>query len=243
MMREIAVVTQKELKEMGAEGGGGRRGRFTPLVGLLVAGVLLPFNFGPRYVLPATMMVMGMLLPTLFVLPVVADTFAGERERHTLETLLATRLPDQAILFGKLAAIVSHALVLSVLSLAVGFITVNIAHAEARPLLVSPTTLASTLAESVLFATLLTGIGVLISLRAATVRQAQQRLSMIVLVPMLIPAIVGGLPAAVREPLRRLLESGQLTPAQLLFGVLVVLNAVILTASSRRFQRSKLITS
>ena len=242
MMREIGVVMRKELKEMGVEGGG-RRGRLTPLVGLAVAGILFPFNFGVRYVLAETMMVMGLLLPALFVLPIVADTFAGERERHTLETLLATRLPDQAILFGKLAAIVSYAFVLSALALAIGLITVNIANPEARPLLISPATLATTLVEIVLVATLMTGIGLLISLGAATVRQAQQRFSMILLVPMLIPAIVGGMPAAMREPLRRMLASGQLTPTQLVIGVLVVLNAVILALSSRRFQRSKLITS
>ena len=243
MMREIGVVMRKELKEMGVVGGGGRRGRLTPLVGLLVAGVLLPFNFGVRYASPETMLVMGLILPVLFVLPIVADTFAGERERHTLETLLATRLPDQAILFGKLAAIVAYAFVLSAIALAMGFITANVANPEARPLLVSLATVLMTLVEVVLVATLITGIGLLISLGAATVRQAQQRLSMILLVPMLIPAIVGGMPAALREPLRRMLASGQLTPTEFLIGVLIALNAVILTLSSRRFQRSKLITS
>jgi ABC-2 type transport system permease protein len=242
MMREIGVVMRKELREMGVEGGG-RRGRLTPLVGLAVAGVLLPFNFGVRYVLPETMMVMGLILPVLFVLPIVADTFAGERERHTLETLLATRLPDAAILFGKLAAIVSYAFVLSAFSLAIGLITVNVANPEARPLLMTPATLGMTVMEVVLVATLITGIGLLISLGAATVRQAQQRLSMILLVPMLIPAIVGGMPAGLREPLRRMLASGRLTPTQFLIGALVVLNVVILAFSSRRFQRSKLITS
>lgn len=242
MMREIGVVMRKELKEMGIEGGG-RRGRLTPLVGLAVAGMLIPFNLGVRYVLPETMMVMGLVLPALFVLPIVADTFAGERERHTLETLLATRLPDQSILFGKLAAIVSYAFVLSVLALGIGLITVNVAHPEARALLVSPATLATTVVEIVLVATLMTGIGLLISLGAATVRQAQQRFSMILLVPMMIPAIVGGLPAAMREPLRRMLAAGQLTRTQWLLAGLIVLNAIVLGVSSRRFQRSKLITS
>jgi ABC-2 type transport system permease protein len=242
MIREIGVVMRKELKEVGVEGGG-RRGRLTPLVGLLVAGVLVPFNLGVRYVRPETMLVIGMILPLLFVLPLVADSFAGERERHTLETLLATRLPDQAILFGKLAAIVAYAFILSVLGLAIGLVTVNVAHAEARPLLVSPATLAVTLVEIILVATLVTGIGVLISLRAPTVRQAQQRFSLILFVPMMIPAIVGALPAAMREPLRRMLASGQLTPARLLLAVLIILNAIILLVSSRRFQRSKLITA
>jgi ABC-type Na+ efflux pump permease subunit len=35
----------------------------------------------------------------------ITDSIAGERERQTLETLLASRLPDRAILLGKVAAI------------------------------------------------------------------------------------------------------------------------------------------
>ena len=61
MMREIGVVMRKELKEMGVEGGGGRRGRLTPIVGVVVAGIVLPLNFGVKYVLPETMMAMGMI--------------------------------------------------------------------------------------------------------------------------------------------------------------------------------------
>ena len=240
MTREIGVVMRKELKEMGVEGGG-RRGRLTPLIGLAVAGVLFPFNFGVRYVQPETMMLMGMLLPALFLLPIVADTFAGERERHTLETLLATRLPDRAILFGKLGAIVAYAFALSVVALALGVVTVNVAHPEARPLLAPATVYVGTLLQIVLVATLMTGIGLLISLGAPTVRQAQQRFSMVLLVPMVIPAIVGGLPSGLREPLREMFGSGRISPAQLLFGLLVFLNAVVLAFAMQRFQRSRLI--
>ncbi len=241
MMREIGVVMRKELKEMGVEGGG-RRGRLTPIIGVIVAGVVLPLNFGVKYVLPGTMMAMGFILPLLFVLPIVADTFAGERERHTLETLLATRLPDQAILFGKVAAIVGYALVLSVVALILGVVAVNVAHPEARPLLAPAATYATTLVEIVLAATLMTGIGVLISLGAPTVRQAQQRFSMVLLVPMLIPAVVGGMPAGLRDSIREALGSGRITATQLLLATLLALNAVVLGISMQRFRRSRLIT-
>ena len=240
MMREIGVVMRKELKEMGVEGGG-RRGRLTPIVGVIVAGVVLPLNFGVKYVLPGTMMAMGVILPLLFVLPIVADTFAGERERHTLETLLATRLPDHAILFGKVAAIVGYAFVLSVVALILGVVAVNVAHPEARPLLAPTLTYATTLVEIVLAATLMTGIGVLISLGAPTVRQAQQRFSMVLLVPMLIPAMVGGMPAGLRDSIREALGSGRITATQLVLAILLVLNAVVLGISMQRFRRSQLI--
>ena len=77
MTREIVVVMRKELKEVGSEGSGGRRGRFTPLVGVAVAGILFPLNFGVRYVHAEVQIIMGLMLPVLFVLPIVADSFAG----------------------------------------------------------------------------------------------------------------------------------------------------------------------
>ena len=51
---------------------------------------------------------------------VVADSFAGERERQTLETLLTSRLSDHAIVIGKIVAVVIFALVLLLLDLAPG---------------------------------------------------------------------------------------------------------------------------
>jgi ABC-2 type transport system permease protein len=241
MTREIAVVMRKELKEIGIEGGG-RRGRLTPLIALAVTGVFFPLNFGMRYVQPDVLMIMGMFLPVIFVLPLVADTFAGERERHTLETLLATRLPDRAILFGKLAAIVAYSFVLMVLALILAFVALNIAHPEARPIVAAPSLLAGMLLEGVLAASLLTGIGLLISLGATTVRQAQQRVSFVLFIPILIPFIVSRLPSSVRVSIRSLF-AGRLSPMALVLALLVLLNAVILFASMRRFRRSRLIAA
>ena len=240
MTREIMVVMRKELKEIGSEGSGGRRGRLTPLVGVAVAGILFPLNFGTRYVQTDVMIIMGLMLPVLFVLPIVADTFAGERERHTLETLLATRLPDRAILFGKLGAIVAYAFVLTTLSLAIGLTSVNIANADARPLLIGPSLLAGVLLESILAATLMGAVGLLISLGATTVRQAQQRASIVLIVPMLIPAVVSKLPVTMRGSLQQMVGAGRLTPMELLFALLVTLDAIVLYASMRRFRRSRL---
>jgi ABC-2 type transport system permease protein len=242
MTREIGVVMRKELREVGLEGGGtGRFGRLTPFIGVIVAGIVLPLNLGVRFVTPAIMMGLGVILPLLFVLPIVADSFAGERERHTLETLLATRLPDRAILFGKLAAIVLFALGMSTLSLAIGFATVNIAHPEARPLLVSLRLIGGVLLEGILAATLIAALGLLISLGAATVRQAQQRVSMMILLPMLIPVFVTRTPESIRGPIRELFVSGRLTPMELVLGVLVAVDAVLLYLSMLRFRRSRLV--
>jgi ABC-2 type transport system permease protein len=44
-------------------------------------------------------------LPITLTGAMITDSIAGERERQTLETLLASRLPDRAILLGKVVAI------------------------------------------------------------------------------------------------------------------------------------------
>ena len=131
----------------------------------------------------------------------------------------------------------------AIVALLIGLTSVNIAHPEARPLLVAPTLFAGTLVESVLTAIFIGGLGLLISLKAATVRQAQQRVSLVLFVPILIPTIVNKLPPAITAPIRDLLTSGRLTPLQLGLAVLVIVDAAVLYVSTLRFRRSRLVTA
>ena len=71
---------------------------------IAVFGVFLPLQNGASWVTSPITMVYWAWMPLMLVTGVIADSFAGERERHTLETLLASRLPDRAILLGKVAA-------------------------------------------------------------------------------------------------------------------------------------------
>jgi hypothetical protein len=60
---------------------------------------------------------------------------------------------------------------------------------------------------------------------------------------MLIPVFVTRIPESMRAPIRDLLVSGRVTPMRLLFGVLVVADAVLLYLSVLRFRRSRLVTA
>ena len=64
-------------------------------------GIFYPWQMGERFISGAGPFVA--LFPILLVITVTitVESFAGERERHTLETLLSTRLSDDAILFRK----------------------------------------------------------------------------------------------------------------------------------------------
>jgi ABC-2 type transport system permease protein len=126
MNSDFATVFWKEWKEIlleRASGGSGLR----PLIMVGLIGVFVPLRLGPqRYFLPQA--TLGLIVVSLAgILAVVPDAFAGERERHTLETLLASRLPDRSILFGKLAACLGYGWLLSIITIVLGIITVNAA--------------------------------------------------------------------------------------------------------------------
>lgn len=60
-------------------------------------------SFSFESVVPFAMMLVG-FLPVSFSLMVALESFAGERERNTLEALLSTPLGDRALYLGKLLA-------------------------------------------------------------------------------------------------------------------------------------------
>ena len=105
MIRDAGTVAWKELREgIDRRGGGGRfGGAGVLLVTVAVFGLVIPLSIGESYV-GVPMIGLTVAAAVLMVMSIVPDSFAGERDRGTLETLLASRLPDRAILLGKVAA-------------------------------------------------------------------------------------------------------------------------------------------
>src|SRR5215469_16297809 len=104
MLQDVGTVLWKEWREIikVATSGEGRPAMLAFF--MIIYGVLNPWAVGGRY-LTGFVPFMGMGSVLLVVtISVTVDAFAGERERHTLETLLSTRLSDEAILLGKLSA-------------------------------------------------------------------------------------------------------------------------------------------
>ena len=121
-------------------------------------------------------------LAATMVSSLIADSVAGERERHTLETLLASRLSDSAILIGKIIAAVLYGVGFAVANLVIGLIAVNVAHGENGLILFEPQRFVVTIVLTILASLLMAGIGVFISLRASTVKQAQQAFGIAIIV-------------------------------------------------------------
>src|SRR5438552_19092990 len=65
-------------------------------------------------------------IPFFVIITFIGDAIAGERERHTLETLLASRISDRAILLGKVIVTVGYAWGMALVSLLLGLVLVNL---------------------------------------------------------------------------------------------------------------------
>ena len=73
-------------------------------------------------------------LPLVLILRLTVDSFAGERERSTLEALLVSPVPDWALVAGKVVALESYAVLL------LGAVLVHPDLAEVLPLAPEPIT-------------------------------------------------------------------------------------------------------
>ena len=178
MMDDLCTMIWKEWKEFFLQRGSSRKTMLiSALLPIILLGIVIPWRAGPAYVDNTVALVVPALMPLLFVLVLVADSFAGERERHTLETLLGTRLSDQVILLGKMTAAVLYAWAMFVITLAVAVLGINIMYGHGRLIMFPMSRLVPTLIYDFLLAVLLTCIGVFVSLRAPTVRQAMQTLN------------------------------------------------------------------
>jgi ABC-2 type transport system permease protein len=243
MIQDILTIAGKELREILTFGGDARgRGKYSLLILIGVFGVFFPLQSGREWVTsPMSIMVWGWM-PFLWVSGVVSDLFAGERERHTLEALLATRLSDHAILFGKLLAALTYGFSLTWLVLLSSIVTLNIVYGREGLLFFPFWTTIGALVFSILVSGLSASIGVLVSLRAGSVRQAQQTMSIGMLVLFLPFMLVQFIPRAWLETAGNILVSVE--PIQIAVGLavmLVVVEAMLIAIARMSFQRSKLI--
>lgn len=242
-MHDALTVAWKEWHELLRMGGTRKRALLRLVLSVGILGIIWPWQLGAQFVTGKLAILLAAISASMYVAGVVPDSFAGERERHTLETLLATRLPDRAILLGKVLALVSYGLVAAFVMMVFGWITVNVVHRTDGLLMYSVSTLAGAAVFSLLMAGSMGAVGVLVSLRSATVKQAQQILSTAVMILLFMPAIVFPmLPPESREYIGNMLQPGNAAGlAATLAGGLLLLQILLYLIVFARFKRSKLI--
>jgi ABC-2 type transport system permease protein len=246
MLADIVTVMWKERKVLFRYQGSRTKALLSLLIPVMMLGIYLPLQIGRALVEGPWSLVASVFIPMMMVGMMIPESFAGERERHTLGALLASRLPDQAILFGKVAVAVGYAWGMTLMLLLVSLVMGNIVRWNGQVLLFTPIVALANAAFSLLVASLVAGLGVLISLRASTVQQAQQTLMTATLFPLVLLQIVLVLLLNVvpdgRARLRELVAAAN--PTQIILIIIVVLVALdlgLFVAAMARFKRARLI--
>jgi len=206
------------------------------LLAPVVLAAVFPITWGADWVSDFPALIIAFITPAVIAGVMIPDSFAGERERHTLDTLLASRLPDRAILYGKMLLPIlvgwGAALGLTLVSL----IIVNLAHGGNGILLYTPSISTGIIFLSFLSATLMTSGGILTSLAATSAQEAAQKLMTFILVPAILLQI---LPMLFLDQIIKIITV--LNGKQLLIifgGILLAVDLVVFLLAKKRFQRS-----
>jgi ABC-2 type transport system permease protein len=218
------------------------RGSRTRFLLLLLSPALLatvfPITYGAHWLSQIPPLIIASITSVILVAVMIPESFAGERERHTLGTLLASRLPDRAILFGKLVMPIAFGWGVALLTILWSCIVVNVAHWEGEILFFSPPIALGSLGLSLFLAVLTAGAGVFVSLRTATAQEAAQILTAVILIP---PMLLQVVPLLFREQMEKFINAVNGTQLlMIILAVLVVVDVAVLLAAVARFQRSRL---
>jgi ABC-2 type transport system permease protein len=186
MITDLWTVIRKEWLEILDQFSRFKRGGWSVLLVIFFLGVFVPLQIGPEWAVTPAMFFYWPFLTASMTSTIVTDAVAGERERHTLETLLASRLPDAAILLGKVVAAVLYGYAFALTNLAIGMITVTWRYGDTAVHMSWARfgVLLSLIGGSAL---LVSGLGLAVSLRTATVRQAQQLFGVFLLAATMLP--------------------------------------------------------
>lgn len=237
-LRDLRTVMWKERK--GLLWSQGTRWRIAlPLVSPLFIAVYVPWQAGVDWLEGYVSLLLCVAIPLLFVGMSIPESFAGERERRTLPTLLASRLPDRAILLGKLLSCIGFAMAILIPALLVGAVAANGASWRGSIAFYRPTVLLVDVGVALLTSLLIGSTGILISLRSETVQGATQALMGVFLVP---PMVLGFLLMFFRDAAIPFLQ--RLGFAATLGGVLGALtfaDGILLLIAFARFRRSRLL--
>lgn len=239
-MRDVWTVLWKELKELSSTDGAWVT-LTTILVFMTFVGVAIPWLLGLAWLRAPWSVLMWAWIPFFVVTTVTADSVAGERERRTLETLLATRLPAASIVIGKVLAAVVGVWGVTVLCLPLGVATINLTVPGGPHL--PPITQVGALVAVVLFAsTLGAALGVLVSIRADSVRQAQQTLAISAIALFLGPIVViRVLPARwTGDLISAMMLGSPVRSAVVLAAILAAATAPLLGLALFRFRRRRI---
>lgn len=181
-MSDVTTVMGKELLEMRrGSGAQGARSLVGLVVLVLVFSVVVPFLAGAESFGGMGTLIIGPMVAAVWALTSVPDAFVGERDRHTFETLLTTRLPARAILLGKVLANVASASLIGIAGIVASILAGNVGgllRHDQDGIDVQWLEAGVGAVATVLAALLLCNLGILVALRASSAMNAQRALGL-----------------------------------------------------------------
>ena len=244
MFEDILTVMWKEFKGLLRSSGSRWKSVAILVTPIAIFGIIFPIQFREEWLAGYWSLAVAVVTPMLLIATTIAESFAGERERHTLETLLSSRLPDQTILLGKLFASMVFGWGMTLFLLAVSLVVVNGLEWSGHFLFYQASIFWKDIAASLLVSGMVSSLGILISLRSPTVQNAAQTIMLALFMPLLLlQAVVFLLPTFV--PVDSIKAKLELLDVEsiiiIILLVLVGLNIGLFFGAKARFRRSKLI--
>jgi ABC-2 type transport system permease protein len=246
MTNDVLTVMWKESKSLLRFGSSRWKGITILVTPIALFGILIPIQFRDEWLTGGWSLAVAAVTPLMLIASTIAESFAGERERHTLETLLASRLPDRAILLGKLLTSILFGWGMTLFLLLVSLLVVNLLDGKAGFQNYRANIMWMDILASVLMSGFVSGLGIVISLRSATVQAASQSIVLMLFMPLLLlQGVVFLLPTFLpKAVVSALFEQLNFTNIMLvIFAILFVTDIVLFLGAISRFQRSRLILS
>ncbi|MBN1138902.1 MAG: hypothetical protein JXM73_20120 [Anaerolineae bacterium] len=246
MSNDILTIMWKESKGLLRYGDHRWKGIAILVTPIALFGILIPIQFRDGWLTSGWSLGVALFTPLMLIASTIAESFAGERERHTLETLLASRLPDRAILFGKMLTSILFGWGMTLLLLLVSLAVVNLLDSKSGFQNYRANILWMDVLASLLISGFVSSLGIIISLRSATVQAAGQSIMLMIFVPvMLLQAVVFLLPVFLpRAAVSAIAAQLNLTNIMLvILAALLAADVILFLGAMSRFQRSRLILS
>lgn len=228
-MNEVITVMRKEFVEMF----GDRHSVFGAVIQtsilIVLCGIIVPGDDPSVWSDAGTVAILYAVFPAILSATFAADSFAGERERGTMETLLATPVCERSLFMGKVLTAILLATLGAVLAITTGVVSATIAGG-ALPEGLTACRIIVVLFGSLGYSSLTAVVATQISMSVAVARSAQQMSSMISIV----------ITATLTLVLRRFnLDLNWYTLPQVT-GVLLAIGAAFLVAGDARFKRQNI---
>lgn len=128
------------------------------------------------------------MAPFIGGLAVAVDTLAGERERHSMQSLLAQPVSPKNVILGKLAMVSTFSIVGTLLALATFLFAISLVPAGTLPIALhlNMVTVPLIVLQLIPFAILIASVQLFISIQVKSFKEGQSYISMFMMVPMFV---------------------------------------------------------